>query len=69
MVQMRREIKRHQEVESCCFSSWRATPSVSGQLHTGVGGGGKKQSILPFIECSVRWANRNSIQTAPQSGA
>lgn len=30
---------------------------------------GKKQSILSFIECSVRWSHRNSIQTAQQSRA
>lgn len=70
-VQRMRKIKR--ENRTCKVAIYQFCSlhgSVPQQISYKSGRGvGKKQSILPFIECSVRWSHCNSIQTAQQSRA
>lgn len=51
---------------SVLLSSLECVSVASYKSRKGVG---KKQSVLSFIECSVRWSHCNSIQTAQQSRA
>lgn len=69
MVQMMREKKRQQEVEKLLFLKLACYTECVSEASDRSGRGWEEQSIFPFIECSVRWANHNPIQTAPQSRA
>lgn len=54
-----------QIVSSCCLSPLLSTRKwASAASYKSGRGVGKNQSILPFIECSVRRSHCNSIQTA-----